>query len=273
VRVCRSCGSGTTWPLVTDAELARFYPADYSAYGAPAGRLARLRASLRRMRDERVLRSVPFRELSGLPPGRLLDVGCGRGQIGGPFADAGWHVVGIDPSPQACAAAAERGIDARQGTLASAMPADGERFDVVVFHHSLEHSSDPAADLRRARDVLDPAGRIVVSVPNFGSWQSRLYGSAWYDLDLPRHRTHFTAVGLGRALERAGLAHAATATTTSTVGFLGSLEIAVRGRSVLHGGTVARVVLPAALVSSLAVRAVDRTRGGGDILHAVARPR
>jgi SAM-dependent methyltransferase len=203
----------------------------------------------------------------------MLDVGCGKGQIGGPFADAGWHVVGIDPSPEACAAAAARGIEARQGTLASASLATEERFDVVVFHHSLEHSTDPAADLRRAAEALRPGGQILISVPNFGGWQARLFRSSWFHLDLPRHRTHFTPMGLGLALERAGLAAEAVGTTTSSVGLFASLEIAIRKRSVFRGGALARMALPVAFFTSLPARAVGRIRADGDTLHAVARAR
>jgi SAM-dependent methyltransferase len=270
VRVCRVCGSGTTMPLATDQEVALFYPADYSAYREADRPPGRLRAWLRRMRDGRVLRGMPFRDLGASAPGSLLDVGCGKGQIGGPFAETGWRVVGVDPSPQACAAAAARGIDARQGTLADARLGSDERFDVVVFHHSLEHSTDPAADLKRTARALAPEGRILVSVPNFGGWQQRRFGSASYNLDLPRHRAHFTPAGLSLALERAGFAVAAMSTTTSTAGFLGSCEIAIRGKTVLHGGLAARAVLPVALLTALPVRAIDRVRGGGDVLHAVA---
>jgi len=45
----------------------------------------------------------------------------------------------------------------------------------------------------------------MISVPNFGGWQRRRFGDRWYHLDLPRHRVHFTAEAVGRALERAGL--------------------------------------------------------------------
>ncbi|MEA2295894.1 MAG: hypothetical protein QOE86_3533, partial [Solirubrobacteraceae bacterium] len=40
--------------------------------------------------------------------------------------------------------------------------------------------------------------------PNLDSWQARLAGPRWYHLDLPRHRTHFTARGAVRLLERSG---------------------------------------------------------------------
>jgi dihydrofolate synthase/folylpolyglutamate synthase len=55
--------------------------------------------------------------------------------------------------------------------------------------------------VRRARALVRPGGLVLVSVPNFGSWQRRRFGSRWYHLDLPRHRTHFSPAGLKATLE------------------------------------------------------------------------
>jgi SAM-dependent methyltransferase len=271
VRICGSCGTGSTQPAAGEAELASHYPSGYSAHRDRDGRMARLLAPLRRARDRRLVRAAPFGDLSASGPGALLDVGCGKGQIGGPFAAAGWRVIGIDPSAEAVARAAERGIDARQGTLATVVLGPEERFDAAVFNHSLEHVADPVADLRRAADVLRPGGRILISVPNFGGWQRRLFGASWFHLDVPRHRTHFTAAGLAAALERAGLAVSGIRTATSAMGFFGSLEIAARGRSVLRGGPAARLALPVTVALSRVVAVLDRPLGGGDVLHAEAR--
>ncbi|HEV2753975.1 MAG TPA: hypothetical protein VGV36_09100, partial [Solirubrobacteraceae bacterium] len=43
---------------------------------------------------------------------------------------------------------------------------------------------------------------VLVGVPNLASAQARTGGPVWFHLDVPRHRTHFTAPGL-RALARA----------------------------------------------------------------------
>lgn len=51
---------------------------------------------------------------------------------------------------------------------------------------------------------LAPGGVLLVGVPNHASWQARLAGARWYHLDLPRHRTHFTAAGLAALLQASG---------------------------------------------------------------------
>jgi len=74
----------------------------------------------------------------------------------------------------------------------------------ITLWHVLEHVEDPAAALERLRGWLAPGGVLLVGVPNLGSWQARLGGPRWYHLDLPRHRTHFTAEGIAALLARCG---------------------------------------------------------------------
>jgi SAM-dependent methyltransferase len=119
------------------------------------------------------------------------------------FADRGWEVVGLERSTEATAAAREAyGLPVFSGEVASleAEPA----FDLVVMFQVLEHMTHPAQVLRDCARVLKPRGTLVVSLPNFGSWQAQLFGSHWLHLDVPRHLVHFTPASLALALRRAG---------------------------------------------------------------------
>jgi hypothetical protein len=68
----------------------------------------------------------------------------------------------------------------------------------------LEHVDDPATTLAALRGWMAPGGVMLVGTPNLDSWQARVAGPRWFHLDLPRHRTHFTARGLTRLLEAQG---------------------------------------------------------------------
>lgn len=268
---CRACGTGRTLPDASPAELAAFYPDEYGPYdeamSAPAAALSRaIRANQRR----RAFATAPLDAVAGDAPGRVVDVGCGRGDLAAGFVDRGWRATGIEPSEAACAIARERGVDARPGTLAD-VPLEPAAYDAAVFQHSLEHTPDPAGDLRRVHDALRPGGAALITVPNFGSWQPRRLGSRWYHLDLPRHRTHFTAAGLRTALERAGLEVERLTTSTSTVGLPATLQYRVAGRCLFPGGMGLRVAAGLCVLALPAARAIDRRAGGGDQLHAVAR--
>jgi SAM-dependent methyltransferase len=51
----------------------------------------------------------------------------------------------------------------------------------------LEHLYDPSVYVQAAAQLLHPAGRLIVQVPNAGAWQFVLFGEHWSGLDMPRH--------------------------------------------------------------------------------------
>lgn len=261
---------GVTLPEVPTAELASLYPATYGTYEMlPHGVLGLISKYVQRLQSWQALRSAPLERLAALPAGRLLDVGCGRGDLGACFVERGWSVVGVEPSPQACAVARSRGIDAREGTLTS-VPLEQGEYDAVVFRHSLEHVADPYGDLRRARSALRGGGVAVVSVPNFGGWQSHRYGGHWFQLDLPRHRSHFNAEALRGMLGRADFHRVQTTTSSMSVALPASIQYALVGRCLFQDGLKFRVAIALCVLDTPFVRLLDRLGGGGDVLHAVA---
>lgn len=269
---CESCGAGRTLPVLQDAELGALYPQDYGPYDDRMSLPVRAVSWLiRRYQAFRSWRGEPLKELRRHKPGRGLDVGCGRGDLAAMLDRHGWQMSGIEPSPDACTAASSRGIDARCGTLAT-VELDSQAYDAIVFRHSLEHTADPARDLRAVADALAPDGILLITVPNFGCWQARRFGSYWYHLDLPRHRTHFTERSLRLALERAGLQCVRAATTTSAVGLPGSLQYRVLGRCAFPGGLSLRLASGLAALTWPLARALNAWTGAGDELHVIARP-
>jgi SAM-dependent methyltransferase len=267
VVICPACHSGTTQPPVTPEQLGALYPEVYGPYAEPSGIVATISHAIRTAQGARALRRFPLDAASGR---RGLDVGCGRGDLAAEFVKRGWQMTGVEPSENACAAARARGVDARAGTLAT-VPLEPDTYDFVVFQHSLEHTLDPRGDLERVAAALKPGGTVAVTVPNFASWQAGRFRDRWFHLDLPRHRTHFTPDGLRRALERAGLHAERIDTSTSAVGLPGTLQYALAGRCLFPYGLKLRVAAGLAALALPVARALDRRRGGGDQLHAVAR--
>jgi SAM-dependent methyltransferase len=275
VRICPACGSGRTFPNVHAGELGRFYPEAYDAYALPPTRVARLLATwLYRWYYRRALRQAPLGTLRSLRPGRLLDVGAGRGDLGVVLAKQGWSVTGLEPSAEACEQGRRRGVRMVQGTLGSADDAElGIGYAVVVFQHALEHVVEPREDLLRACELLRPGGVLLVTVPNFGSWQSRRFGSAWFHLDLPRHRSHFTAAGLERALRAGGLVRPEVTTSTTADGLQLSLQYRRFGRRRFRSGPSLYLTVALSLVLLPLTELANRLGGGGDQLGAsAARP-
>lgn len=264
VIVCRHCGSGTTTPFVASADLHSLYPTDYNAYALPDSRvLSTLATGLFHWRYSRALRRHPLQG-ADRRYSRILDVGGGRGDLALILSRHGAQVAVMDPSETACATARSRGLHAINGTLESTPPPRSERFDALVFQHSLEHVISPAETLAAAREFLNANGSLLITVPNFGSQQRRRFGTHWFHLDLPRHRTHFTEVGLQRALTAAGFRSVELSTSTSPDGFAmseyycrsGQAPRTTTWRLATAGGGIATSPL------------VSVATGDGDILHA-----
>jgi SAM-dependent methyltransferase len=266
VHQCLTCGSGTTLPLVTEAELAAFYPQAYAPFDVPSGPLATAMALLQRGRDRR----FPLAELAATGGSRtLLDVGCGRGDLAASWIGAGWRVLGIEPSPQAASTARQQGAEIVGATL-STVSLTPQSLDAVVFRHSLEHVTEPRSDLQRVHAALRPGGRLAVIVPNWGSWQRRAFGQYWFPLELPRHRTHFTADGLAAAIGAAGFEHVDVRAATPFITTTWSLQFRLFDRLLTDTGVALLAGYAASLPVSAVARALDALWGGGDFLHAAA---
>jgi SAM-dependent methyltransferase len=137
-------------------------------------------------------------------PGRILDVGAGRGRFVAQARAAGWYAHGIEPSLRGVEGARAIGVELVQsGIEDAAVPAAS--LDAAELWHVLEHLDDPGAALARIAGWLRPGGLLLVGVPNLASVQARAGGPRWYHLDVPRHRTHFTVTGLHALLRRHGL--------------------------------------------------------------------
>jgi SAM-dependent methyltransferase len=141
----------------------------------------------------------------------------------------------------------------------------------VVMRHSLEHVPDPCSDLRRVHQLLRPGGVLLVSVPNFGSWERQRFGSAWFHLDLPRHRTHFVPRSLRRAMSGAGFEVVSLEAAVDPGSLLGTLQYRLAGRLVFTSPPSYWAGYALALAVSPITSFFSRCAGGGSVLHAVAR--
>jgi SAM-dependent methyltransferase len=154
-----------------------------------------------------ILKKVYYRTPRGDSPGRLLDVGSGAGDFVKYARGLGWDAVGTDPSN----AAVEKGLDAgldirkvRAEELSDAFSA-GEKFDLITFHHSLEHTAEPVKALKEAAKLATLSAKIIATIPNAGGLMARLFGPDWFYWSVPSHYYHFDKTTLHSACRRAGL--------------------------------------------------------------------
>jgi 2-polyprenyl-3-methyl-5-hydroxy-6-metoxy-1,4-benzoquinol methylase len=103
------------------------------------------------------------------PALRVLDVGCGEGQITAELVRAGFDVVGVDVAEEPLRRARRahpaldvRLIDERDWPLADAS------FDAVFAGETIEHVLDTTGWLSEVRRVLRSGGSLLLSTPEHG---------------------------------------------------------------------------------------------------------
>jgi 2-polyprenyl-3-methyl-5-hydroxy-6-metoxy-1,4-benzoquinol methylase len=138
-------------------------------------------------------------------PGRkLLDVGCGDGQLLETAGDAGWDAMGVDLSEAAIDLCRKRGLNATCMDFFSDS-LDEERFDVIVMSELIEHVPEPQRFMKRAAELLRRGGILYLTTPNFGSLARRALGESWSVVH-PEHIGYFEKATLrAMACEAAGL--------------------------------------------------------------------
>ncbi len=147
--------------------------------------------------------------LAGLPPSKVLDLGCSSGLLSERIRAMGHRVTGVDR--EAFAQTLDRVDEFAVGDLEDGIPAEvGTGFDVVIAADVLEHLRQPERLLEDIKHVMEPGGRLIVSVPNFGHWYPRvrsLVGAFDYDQRGILDKTHyrfFTRKSLTRMMTNAG---------------------------------------------------------------------
>jgi ubiquinone/menaquinone biosynthesis C-methylase UbiE len=104
---------------------------------------------------------------------RIIDIGCGLGDVARALAERGAEVTGYDPF----IVPTERtelgaGAYALKNATADAIPEPDASADVVLFVFSLHHvpGTQLAGAMAEARRLVRPSGRLVVAEPLAQGW-------------------------------------------------------------------------------------------------------
>ena len=241
----------------------------YRAEQHPESRFARLGARLFHLfpgrRAELDFQHMHLRPLAGA---RLLEVGCGSGEMLQRLRGFGWDVLGQDVDPGAVAHGRKRGLEVRQGSLES-LELPSASFDAIVMSHVLEHLFDPVGLLNECHRLLRPGGRLSLVVPNAASLGFSLFKDAWLHLDPPRHIHLFTAVSLKQLLGRTSfqVERVFTSVRDAPTVFHASMDIRTRG---FHAWGRPRIFLRHAWTTGLLL-VESLLPGRGEELVAVLR--
>ncbi len=197
---CRDCRLVYLCPRPTEDEIGNLYPPDYGPHQVVRGRLGLLQ---RIDVGYGMSKRARFVERHANRGGNALDVGCGTGEFLLELRDRGWNVTGQEVNGNAAGIAIGAGLAVRACPL-DRCGFEAESFDLVTLWDVVEHLPDPVSTLREIRRILKPSGRLVLSTPDLGSLDSRLFAGWWHGLEIPRHLVLFGPETIRHALQRAG---------------------------------------------------------------------
>ncbi len=120
--------------------------------------------------------------------GSILDIGAGTGEFLLTCKNDGWHVTGIEPSERAKQIAHQKGIGMEESLVNLA----DHSFDVITMWHVLEHVPNLEQQLKELKRLLKPNGVLLVAVPNYKSYDAKVYQEYWAAYDVPIHLWHFS---------------------------------------------------------------------------------
>jgi SAM-dependent methyltransferase len=201
---------------------------------------------------------------------RVLDVGCGRGQLLSVLHRAGFrHLLGVDPY-------LTEPVEVVPGlqVLKCAVSDVKQQFDFIMLHHVFEHIEDGFDLLNVCRNRLAPDGTIMLRIPTVASMAWEHYGEYWVQLDAPRHLMLHTPRSLEYLAQRAGLQVTQTWCDSSMHQFIGS-ELYLKGLPLID--TCGRPTLPEAHFTPDQLRRFAReaetlnAAGRGDQMVALLR--
>jgi 2-polyprenyl-3-methyl-5-hydroxy-6-metoxy-1,4-benzoquinol methylase len=152
-------------------------------------------------------------DLAGMPPSRLLDVGCADGQFLARAASLGHTVTGVDFSPEDIEAARRQGFEAYVADLSkdNALVDANRRFDAITLFQVIEHLESPDLVFEQIGRLAAPGAALMLGCPSSRRYTrafrhaDRIGSSDFWDCP-PQHSLRWTPAALEAFTARHGWA-------------------------------------------------------------------
>jgi len=196
---CGDCELSFTNPRPQDESLGKYYESqEYLSHDTKnSGIIGKLYQFLRKINIRRKYNIVS--ELIGT--GKILDIGCGTGELLNYFQKQKWECLGVEPNAIARNFSKTHyhlKVEEEQ-SLQNLQPSS---FDIISMWHVLEHVSDINKRIDEVKRLLKNEGNLIIALPNLSSWDAVLYKDYWAGLDVPRHLYHFSPEAFSNLAKR-----------------------------------------------------------------------
>lgn len=158
---CRGCGLVYHNPVIDDQDRQHLgiSPREWHTDTA-------LNPRQQRKLERRWALQWPLIQRAFQPHFRVLEIGSGLGLVGGSLKRLGAKVWGVEPDPEQAAYARDHwGLTILKARFEE-VDLSGERFDLILASHVIEHLPDPLAFLCKARTLAHPETRLFLETPN-----------------------------------------------------------------------------------------------------------
>lgn len=140
--------------------------------------------------------------------GKILDIGCGTGDLLAACENNGWEISGVEPNNKA-RDLASRKIDSKDllvENLEDLSKQGRTSYDVITMFHVLEHVPNLIEYIEQLKQLLNEDGCLIIAVPNYKSYDAVHYKEFWAAYDVPRHLWHFSQNAIQNIFEPYGFA-------------------------------------------------------------------
>ncbi len=215
---CLSCGAMQIDKPVTN--INELYPDSYSGFADYKNNIV---LSIKKILLQKIIASeIGHRSLTGdllknyaknhlaarslkglIEPGmKILDVGCGKGELIEALYNIGFkNVSGVEPF-----AANENHSNKFPIYKLFLFDLDeNKKYDLIMLHHSFEHMESPAAIMQKISKLLAVNGTCMIRIPVCDSAAFEQYKENWVQWDAPRHVFLHTDKSMHLLCEQAGL--------------------------------------------------------------------
>lgn len=125
-----------------------------------------------------------------LKSGKLLDIGAGTGAFAHKMQQKGWAVTALEPDETARKQALKNyQLKLDNPSLLYQLP--NKTFDAITLWHVLEHVHDLKGYWEQFARIISDNGKLIIAVPNYTSYDAKIYQQYWAAYDVPRHLYHF----------------------------------------------------------------------------------
>ncbi len=222
---CNNCGLIYMNPRPTIESISKLYEACYTpnnkSYILPTLETQKIRIILKRIWHRFTGRYHD--NLIKSARGRVLDIGCGNGNLLLPIRQNGEEVYGVEINPINSKYCNKMGLNVFCGVLEEAN-FNNDFFDIVILSQVIEHLPSPKKTIEEIYRILKPGGRLYIFCPNYESYLSKLFGKYWHGWYIPFHFYDFNENTIRRLTEEVGFKVKSTTTITPDNFFIVSLK-------------------------------------------------